>query len=437
MRPEKKSVLGILFLTMCLNLTGFAIILPLSPAMMAYYLPHAESSGGLLGAFIASANQLANTLSHGDPPNSASVFFGCLLASLYAFLQFTFAPIWGRLSDRYGRRPVLLVTLAITALAYLIWIFASSFNLLILSRVLGGITAANLSVVSACIADITEKANRTQGMALVGIAFGLGLIFGPVIGGLSSTINIIELYPSLATWKMTPFSFCAGIAFILAAINFLWVYLKFKETLKQCTQEEESHSALAFIQSLKKTNLSYFIFILVFSGLEFTLAFHAHTRLSYGPAQLGYLFLYIGIVLILMQGLIVRRLARLVNERNLAITGILSSVFSYAILAYANTPFAFYVGSYFLAVSVGFTTPSLSSLTSLYATENSQGRHQGKFRSSGSLARALGPIFAASVYFYYGAQVAYLTAPLLLLIPILLIFSLPSPSVAPKGGAEH
>lgn len=432
MIQSKKRDFGILFLTMCLNLTGFAIILPLSPSMMEYYLPQAEHTNNLLGSFISLAGLISSNLGHENPQHLTAVFFGCLLASLYAFLQFIFAPIWGRMSDKYGRRPILLSTLAVTSIAYFIWIFASSFNLLILSRILGGITAANISVVSASIADLTDRHNRARGMALIGMAFGLGFLMGPTIGGLCSSINLTILFPSLSAWHLTPFSFCSFVAFLFALLNFLWVYFKYTETLPiskaQCPKT--FHADLKPNNPIRKTNLSYFIFILAFSGLEFTLAFLAHERFAYSPIMLGYLFLYIGVILILTQGLITKKIAIILSEKHLAISGILSGIISYIILAFATTQLLFYIGASFLAISVGLTTPSLSSLTSLYASEDTQGKFQGKFRSSGSLARAFGPIATASLYFYYGPEITYLTAPFILILPVFLILSLPRPQKA-------
>lgn len=436
---ENKYSKRILFLTIFFNLTGFAIMLPLSPALLGYYLPTEEANGGWLGEFVIRCQDLASALGHEDPTFITSVFFGCSLASIYAFLQFIFSPIWGRLSDRYGRKNILLYTLTGTALSYALWIFAGSFQLFILSRILAGIMAGNLSVATAAIADVTSKKNRTKGMALIGIAFSLGFIIGPAFGGTISQINPLDYLPRLEGFGINPFSSPALAATILAIINLGWVVYKFDETLPQ---EKRSYAvnSLKLLETTKAqapsilwTNISYFIFLLAFSGLEFTLAFLATERFEYTPTQIGGLFVYIGVILILTQGYIVRRASFSLGERALGASGIVFGIISFALIAYAFKQPLFYIGSGFLALGIGLVSPSLSSLVSLYATETTQGRYLGVFRSAGSLARACGPVLAAFPYFYYGAETAYISVALLLLIPLGIVISLPKPD---KSSAE-
>lgn len=433
MEQKNKSSLRILFLTIFLNLTGFAIILPLYPAMLGFYLPAEEVSGGLIGGFISFARSLAKTLGQGDSLFMTTVAFGCILNSMYAFLQFVFAPIWGRISDKWGRRRILLITLAGTAISSILWIFASTFGCFVLARVLAGIMAGNLSVATAAAADLTSKENRTKGMALVGAAFGMGFLFGPVIGGLLTQVNLLDYFPALSAFGINPFSMPAIIASLLAIINFFWAFSRFKETLpiekrtlssKQQTQEDSLNTPTP---GIKKTNLIYFIYLLSFSGLEFTLSFLATERFAYSSTQVGYLFLYIGFILVLTQGFIIRKISRIAPEKAIAFGGILSAIFSFIILAFANSQTIFFIGSGFTALSVGLASPSLSGLVSLYASESTQGHHLGLFRSAGSLARACGPLGAAILYFCFGAQFAYLSVALLLIGPLSLVFALPKP----------
>ncbi len=432
-----KKHLSIIFLAIFINITGFAIILPLSPALLEFYLPNQAASNNILGQLIASVKITIASLGKENAAFTTAVFFGCFLASLYAFLQFIFTPICGRISDRYGRRPVLLITITGTTLSYALWAIAGSFNFFILSRILAGIMAANLSVITAAIADVTSKENRTKGMALAGIAFGLGFMFGPAMGGLLTQINLLTLLPQLQPLGINPFSSCALVAMTLSAINLLWIFIKFEETLppEKRLQPQKSFRFLASFRSqtasIFRTNFSYFIFLLSFSGLEFTLAFIAAERFSYSPTQIGYLFLYIGFILIFTRGYIMRKLFNKIEERLIALIGTLSGIIAFSTIAFAFIQPLFILGASFLAFAIALTVTSLSSLVSLYSTESTQGRDLGLFNSAGALARAFGPLLAALPYIYLGAQNAYISVSSLLLIPLLIIFFLPKPDKTP------
>ena len=227
---NNKSRLAILFLTLFLDLVGFSIIFPLFPAMLDYYLPNGVGDSTWLGHIMEILINWSEQSGASNPNFMATVLFGGLLGSLYSILQFIFAPIWGAYSDRYGRRPILLLTILGLALSYALWIFASSFYLLLLARVIGGIMGGNLSVATAAIADISSKEKRSTSLAIVGIAFGLGFIIGPAIGGLSTQVNLLEMAPSLEKFGVNPFSFAAAISCILCLVNLGWVYTKFDET---------------------------------------------------------------------------------------------------------------------------------------------------------------------------------------------------------------
>ena len=175
-----------------------------------YYLPNGAGDSTWLGHIMAILVSWSEQSGASNPNFMATVLFGGLLGSLYSILQFIFAPIWGAYSDRYGRRPILLLTILGLAISYGVWIFASSFYLLLVARIIGGIMGGNLSVATAAIADISSKEKRSASLAIVGIAFGLGFIIGPAIGGFSTQINLLEVAPSLATFGVNPFSFAAA-----------------------------------------------------------------------------------------------------------------------------------------------------------------------------------------------------------------------------------
>ncbi len=433
---KSKRTLGIVFLTLFLDLVGFSIIFPLFPAMLEYYLPNGAGDGSLLGQCIAPLFDLAERSGAENPKFMTSVLFGGILGSLYSVLQFICAPLWGAYSDRVGRRKVLLITIAGLALSYAAWFLAASFWVLVLARVLGGIMGGNLSVATAAVADVTTKEKRASGMAIVGIAFGLGFIVGPAIGGLSSLLNLAELYPALVKIGVNPFSVPALISFALAIINLVWVARAFKETLPEDKRKAQGEGGKRFAifklfqspsAAARRTNLVYLIFMLAFSGMEFTLTFLAVERFAFTPAKNGMMFVFVGFIMILVQGGVVRRMSGKGREKAMAIIGLGAGVLAFILLAKALWLGLFFGALALMAIGVSLVSPTLSALVSLYSKDDEQGAALGVFRSAGSLARAIGPLVAAFAYFSYGSASAYLFGAAIILLPLVMSFSLPKP----------
>lgn len=435
--PEaSRSRLGVIFLTLFLDLVGFSIIFPLFPAMLDYYLPGADGGSTLLGQLIAPLAGWAESSGAADPRFMTAVLFGGILGSLYSILQFLCAPLWGAYSDRVGRRKVLLLTISGLALSYIAWFFAASFWVLVLARVIGGAMGGNLSVATAAVADTTTREKRSSGLALIGIAFGLGFIVGPAIGGLFAKIDLTALAPSLEAYGVNPFSVPALVSLILTVINLVWVYRRFGETLPESKRgkpnpERRGLAAFRIFQcpepATRRTNFVYLVFMLAFSGMEFTLTFLAVERFAFSPAQNGGMFVFIGFVLVLVQGGIVRRLATPVGEKRLAVAGLACGVAAFLALAMATQLGLFFGALALMAFAIGLASPTLSALVSLYSSESDQGANLGVFRSAGSLARAIGPLVAAFVYFAYGSQSAYLFGAFVVVIPLVMALKLPKP----------
>lgn len=432
------SRLPVIFLTLFLDLVGFSIIFPLFPAMLDYYLPGGAGGNNLLGQLIAPLASWAEQSGAEDPRFMTAVLFGGILGSLYSILQFVCAPLWGAYSDRVGRRRVLLITIAGMTLSYVAWFFAASFWVLILARIVGGIMGGNLSVATAAVADITTREKRSGGLAIIGIAFGLGFIVGPAIGGLSAMIDLTTLLPSLTALGVNPFSVPALISLALTLINLIWVYRCFGETLSEAKRKPvpvHPGKALAIFRifqcpeaATRRTNVVYLIYMLAFSGMEFTLTFLAVERFAFSPAQNGGMFVFIGLVLVIVQGGIVRRLAAPVGEKRLALAGLAFGVAAFLALAIATQLGLFFIALGLMALSIGLASPTLSALVSLYSNESDQGANLGVFRSAGSLARAIGPLLAALVYFVYGSESAYLFGAVIVLLPLFLALKLPKPA---------
>ena len=435
---RKRSTFGVVFLIIFLDMVGFSVIFPLFPDMLDHYLVReSKGEGGILTTFVSSIEDMAFDTT-GEANNSfrfETVIFGGILGSLYAILQFFFAPVWGRLSDKFGRRPILLLTVGGTCLGYGLWVFAGNFWVLVLSRVLGGIASGNLSVATASIADVTSRESRSKGMALVGVAFGLGFILGPALGAWASTMEPLG-NGGEGVFVLNKFSLAALFSLILGIVNWLWLARSFKETLPAEKRDVVDNPKPTLFQfgkvsnlAVRKTCLSYFFYMISRSGMEFTVTFLAVERFEYTPPDIAKMFLLIGITLILAQGVFVRRVVGPLGEKKLALAGILIGIVAFAMISAIQGEAWFYVALFLMSTGVAFISPTLTALTSLHSKDTEQGFHLGVFRSSGSMARACGPLLAGLIYFKFGSSFAYLIGAIFLLIPAILLFWVPQPDM--------
>ena len=423
----------VIFLTLVLDIVGFSLIFPLFPALLEHYLSGEQT--GILGAIVAQLDAACLLFGQQDTSIKA-VLFGGFLAAFYSILQFTFMPLWGSLSDRFGRRPIMLGSIFGAIVGYAIWFFSGSFGMLLLSRFITGATSANMAVGAAAMADLSSEKKRSMAMALVGISFGVGFIIGPMIGGLSSKLNLLTYWPEGAYWGVNPFSGSALLAFLLATFNFLWAWNFLKETLPPSKRKDTPipspwERSISFMRTenrnVRKACWVNFWFIFVFSGMEFSLNFLAHERLNFTPAQNGMLFGFIGIVMIITQGGIVRRLAPKIGEKLLCLIGFSFGILGFLGLSQATAPIPFFISAGSMAFCSALMN-GLMSLNSLYSTEHTQGQDMGNFRSAAALGRSIGPLLAGNIYFVLGSQFTYQFAALMLLLPFLLSFFLPKPS---------
>jgi MFS family permease len=430
-QPAKPLSLGVIFLTLYIDLIGFSIFFPLFPSMLDYYLGR-EGTGGLLGWLLGQVEALtrfSNLESH-----YTEVLFAGFLGSIYSLLQFVFAPYWGARSDRLGRRNVLLLTVAGTAASYLVWVFSGSFLLFIVSRLLGGIMSGNLSVATAAVADVTSRENRAKGMGLIGAAFGLGFITGPAIGGFTARWNLLDWEPGLAAFGVNPFSVPAAVALVLCLVNLLWIRSRFVETRTAGPSaapvvRERNPFALFRVDSaaIRRVNIVYFFYALCFSGMELTLSFLAVERLNYTVRELPLVFVFIGVVSILTQGLVVRRLVPAIGEKPTALIGIFLVAVGFVGLAFAGGTRGMYWSMAAVALGSGLSNASLSAIISLYAGQEVQGKMLGIFRSLGSLARTVGPVLAGMAYWWFGSAATYTAVGAVLLLPLVIATTLPRP----------
>jgi len=430
---QRPLSLGVIFLTLYIDLIGFSIIFPLGPDLITHYL-QTDGQSGVLGWLLSQSNAVAHSL--GRDNAFAAVLFGGVLSSFFSILQFIFAPFWGAISDKRGRRGVLLLTVAGTALGYLVWVLSGSFWLFLLSRIVTGAFSGNLSVATAAVADVTTRTERSKAMGIVGAAFGLGLVTGPTLGAITAHINLVTLYPSLARFGFNPFSVPALVAFGMCLINLAWISLRFRESLSLAARAEAREprirnplSAIFGLSNVavRQANLVAFIYSLAFVAMEVSLTFLAAERFGYTARQNGFLLGFLGLCSIITQGFIVRRLLTRVNEVKVLNSGLIFSALGLLAIGFASQPWMLYAGLACLATGSGLVNPATTGLISLYSGAEEQGRVLGIFRSLGSLSRAITPIIAGAAFWIFGSKSVFVASAVLAVGAYLLSRTLPPP----------
>jgi hypothetical protein len=240
--------------------------------------------------------------------------------------------------------------------------------------------------------------------------------------------------PSEGIFALNPFSGPALFSFILSFINVVLLWKVFPETLPKekrgVGKTERTANILKLFRPLpyagvNLTNFGHFLFLLAFSGMEFTLTFLAVERLSYGPMDNAKMFVFIGFVIVLVQGGVVRRQAAVVGEKKLALAGILLSLPGLILIGLVQSSTLLYLGLFFLSVGSALVIPCLTALVSRYVPPTEQGQGIGAFRSLGALARVFGPLTASIVYWQWGSSIPYFAGAMFLLIPAVMIAKLP------------
>jgi MFS family permease len=431
-RPKRPLSLGVIFLTLYIDLVGFSIIFPLGPDLINYYL-NLEGHSGLLGSMLHHTETLAHAFGNtGD----IAVFFGGILSSLFSILQFVFAPFWGSVSDRHGRRGVLIMTVAGTGLGYVLWFLSGSFWMFLVSRVVSGAFSGNLSVATAAVADVTTRQERSKAMGIVGAAFGLGLVTGPMLGAFTAHINLLDSHPGLARYGVNPFSVPALISVGLCVVNLGWISARFKETLADETRAGAAEARLrnplrAILgvenRAVRRTNVVSFVYSLAFVAMETSLTFLAADRFGYTARQNGYLLGFLGLCAIITQGYIVRKLLHRIDEIRVLSSGLVFSALGLVAIGFAPVPWMLYVGLALLATGSGLVNPASTGLISLYSNAGEQGRVLGIFRSLQSLSRAITPLLAGVLSGLFGFRVLYTTGAALSIAAFGLGRTLPKP----------
>lgn len=392
MTPEaSRRALGFIFLTVLIDAIGFGIIIPVMPGLIT----------GLSGQDYAGAAEISG-----------------MIMFLYAVTQFICGPIMGGLSDRFGRRPVLLASLFAFGIDYLVMAIAPNLTWLVLARVVSGITGASFTTAYAYIADISPPEKRGPNFGLIGMAFGFGFILGPALGGI------------VAQWgDRVPFMVAAGLAFA----NFAYGWFALPESLNQPNRRAFNWRRANPIGSLLRfRNINPMVLLLGFTILIWTIGYQSlfatwnyftSEKFGWSPDQVGWSLAFTGLVGAIVQGVLARRLIPRYGPRNVVIAGMLSAICGYAIYATASAGWMLYAGILVAGLN-GLVFPSIQTIMTSNVAPNEQGELQGAVSSLQSLAAIVGPPLMTSTFAAFSRPSApvYLPgAPYLLAIGFALV----------------
>ncbi|KAL0596689.1 Major facilitator superfamily domain-containing protein 10 [Plecturocebus cupreus] len=463
-QPPERRVVTVIFLGLLLDLLAFTLLLPLLPGLLE---SHGRTHDPLYGSWQRGVDWFATAIGMPVEKRYNSVLFGGLIGSAFSVLQFLSAPLTGATSDCLGRRPMMLLSLTGVATSYAIWATSRSFAAFLASRLIGGISKGNVSLSTAIVADLGSPLARSQGMAVIGVAFSLGFTLGPMLGA--------SLPVEMAPW----------FALLFAASDLLFIFCFLPETLP--VEKRAPSVALGFrgaadllsplallrfsavargqdppagdrLSSLRRLGLVYFLYLFLFSGLEYTLSFLTHQRFQFSrkpwqplalarpqvallqgqlaglgtntPApslQQGKMFFLIGLTMATIQGAYARRIH---PGREVAAVkrALLLLVPAFLLIGWGHSLPTLGLGLLLYSFAAAVVVPCLSSVVAGYGSPGQKGTVMGTLRSLGALARAAGPLAAASVYWLAGARACFTAWSGLFLLPFLLLRKLSCPA---------
>jgi DHA1 family tetracycline resistance protein-like MFS transporter len=379
--PAPRGARLTVFLAILLDLIGFGMILPLLP----FYAEEFHASRLTIGVIFAS----------------------------YSLAQLLFAPWLGRLSDRFGRRPLMLASIAGGAVAHLLFATAGSVAMLLVARSLSGIAAANYGIAQAYLADITTPERRSRAMGLVGAAFGLGFVIGPALGGALSRFGIAAV----------PYAAAA-----LSAANLLIALLVLPESLPPEARRLARAKSLFGFEDLaqlwrdgrmRSLMLLFFLVMFCFSIMEATLALFCQASFGFGPRAIAGLFTYLGVLLVIVQGGLLGPLVKRFGDRRLIVGGIALMALGLMLLPAPPRAGWLLLSTGLLAIGSGLHNPSLLALLSRLSGAGAQGETIGVSRSFGALARVAGPLAGTWIFQVGGASWPFWCAGLLMVVALL------------------
>ncbi|GER88484.1 tetracycline resistance MFS efflux pump [Dictyobacter vulcani] len=391
MQQKRRSPLILMALTILIDFTGFGLIIPLLP----FWAQHLGANPIGVGAIVTA----------------------------YALAQFIFTPVLGGLSDRYGRRPVIVISLLIETISFVLTGLAGSLPMLLVARFIGGLGASNIGSAQAVVADVTPAAERAKGMGMIGAAIGMGFVIGPALGGILSPLG-----PTIPFWT------AAGIALI----NALLVLFLLPETrsLKQPLVDSETGES----RSLNRFNILWtgwqravqlplvlrlvgvnLLFTIAFTAMETIFPLFSQQKFGWSSTQNAYLFTYVGFVVVVMQGGLVGRLVKRWNEQKVMFAGLLLLAFGLVMLAFSNYLALVLISVGLLSIGDGAISPTISTLLSFASPAEAQGELLGLAQGIAGLGRIIGPLIAGTVDTYSNPGAPLLIGGLLVLLAAFLV----------------
>lgn len=412
--PVKKGkpLLLLLFFTVFIDLVGFGLIIPVMPTLAREF-------------------------------GASKTDVGLLIAS-YSLMQFIFTPFWGRLSDKVGRRPILLISLAASALGYVIWGFAGSLWVLVASRVVAGIGNANIAVAQAYVSDVTNDETRSKGMGAIFAGFGLGFVLGPAIGGLftSKWLSDLFLANNMIYCAQHPLQLIGFVAAFFSLLDLICtaIFLPEPEKRGAAGQERYGQGQHFIIETLQNPRLQpslaiFFIATFAFANMEATLVLLTLDKFGYSAQQNSFMFTYVGLLICFVQGGFIHRLYKIYGEKKLVTVGTLLIGIGLLLCPFGSSQVLLYVALAVLAIGSGINTPSNQSMLSKLAPREKMGGVLGVGQSLSTLGRILGPAVGCLAYDHLGMQSPYIIGAVAMVVAFVISFKVPPLLPAqPTGG---
>ncbi len=380
-----KSPLMLIFLTVFIDLVGFGLIVPVLPTYAKQFNVDATVVGFVL--------------------------------SIYSIMQFFFMPIWGKLSDVKGRRPILLFSLCASVVGYLIWGFSNSLIMLILARAVAGAGNANIAVAQAYVTDVTTPENRAKGMGAIGAAFGLGFVLGPAIGGLLSSFGLAHI---------------GFVAAGLSALDLVLTYFMLPEPPKRsnaATQRFDLKPAFIF-NTIKDPKfqgslLIFFISTLAFANMEATLVLLTKLKFGYTARANSFMFTYVGLIIVFVQGGMIHRMVKKYGEKTMVVAGCVILSIGLFLTGFSANQAMLYVSLALLAIGSGINTPANQSMLSKLAPSENSGAILGIGQSLSTLGRIFGPLIGGYAFDHVSIQAPYVIAGSIMLLAFFVAMQLP------------